>query len=73
MAAFTDISGLKDNLDMIKEMLYDNDPIFVGITITVSFLHTIFEFLALKNGNFIKWFNRYIILEKFGLVYRALY
>jgi hypothetical protein len=49
MAGFSDMSGLKDNLDMIREMLYDNDPIFVGITLTVSFLHTIFEFMALKN------------------------
>ena len=72
MSGFTDVSALKDNLDMIKEMLYDNDPIFVGITLIVSFLHTIFEFLAFKNGKY--KFNflliiRYLILEKFGLIY----
>lgn len=75
MAGFTDVSGLKDNLDMIKEMLYDNDPIFVGITLTVSFLHTIFEFLALKNG-ILKFYSlftiRYLILEKSRLIYWSL-
>ena len=31
----------------------DNNPYFLGITIIVSLLHSVFQFLALKNGNYL--------------------
>ncbi|KAM9988836.1 hypothetical protein ACTFIY_004880 [Dictyostelium cf. discoideum] len=35
--------------DEFKRMLTDNDPWILGLTLVVSVLHTIFEFLAFKN------------------------
>lgn len=37
------------DMDQVKEMIYDNNPIYVGITMVVSVLHSVFEFLAVKN------------------------
>lgn len=36
-------------IDDIKYMLRDTNPILVGITIVVSLLHSLFDFLAFKN------------------------
>jgi hypothetical protein len=35
--------------DKIKAMFRDTNPILLGVTITVSLLHSIFDFLAFKN------------------------
>ena len=35
--------------DMLKKMMMDTNPILLGITLTVSLLHTLFDFLAFKN------------------------
>lgn len=40
-----------DNIqDTLKETLLETNPYLLGLTIAVSFLHSIFEFLAFKNG-----------------------
>jgi len=36
-------------MDEIKEMVYDNNPYVVMLTFVVTMLHTIFQFLAVKN------------------------
>ena len=41
---------LADQIDDVREMIYDNNPIYVGVTIIVSLLHSVFEMLAIKNG-----------------------
>uniref|UniRef100_A0A915PQW2 Cleft lip and palate associated transmembrane protein n=1 Tax=Setaria digitata TaxID=48799 RepID=A0A915PQW2_9BILA len=38
-----------DDQDSIKQALLETSPVLLGLTITVSLLHTIFEFLAFKN------------------------
>lgn len=38
-----------DDQDSIKQALLETNPILLGITIAVSILHTVFEFLAFKN------------------------
>lgn len=43
-----DIGG-PESFDMIKEMLVDNSPYYLAVTFTVSILHSLFEFLAMKN------------------------
>lgn len=40
---------------MLKEILLDNSVYYLAITFTVSTLHSVFEWLAMKNGN--KSFN----------------
>lgn len=42
--------GLADNLDELKEMILDANPYLFAATIIVSTLHSLFEFLAIKNG-----------------------
>lgn len=37
--------------DMIKDMLVENSPYYLAVTFIVSILHSVFEFLAMKNGN----------------------
>ncbi|XP_055334476.1 putative lipid scramblase CLPTM1 [Paramacrobiotus metropolitanus] len=46
-----DSSGnvLGDDSDSIKEALLDTNPILLALTMIVSILHTIFEFMAFKN------------------------
>lgn len=39
----------EDEQDYIKEALLETSPILLGLTIAVSILHSIFEFLAFKN------------------------
>jgi hypothetical protein len=37
--------------DTIKETLLETNPYLLGLTVAVSIVHSIFEFLAFKNGN----------------------
>jgi len=41
--------GIDSNMDEMKEMFLDTNPYFLALTICVSMLHSIFEFLAIKN------------------------
>jgi hypothetical protein len=41
--------GEDDDQDAIKQALIETNPILLGVTIVVSLLHTVFEFLAFKN------------------------
>jgi len=43
-------SMMSDNIEEVKEMLFDTNPYFLGLTMAVSVLHMFFEFLAFKNG-----------------------
>lgn len=36
--------------DTLKETLLETNPYLLGLTIVVSILHSVFEFLAFKNG-----------------------
>lgn len=36
--------------DTLKETLLETNPYLLGLTIIVSILHSVFEFLAFKNG-----------------------
>jgi len=40
--------------DTLKETLLETNPYLLGLTIVVSILHSVFEFLAFKNGKFFK-------------------
>lgn len=42
----------EENHDSLKEALLDTSPYLLGITVCVSILHSVFEFLAFKNGNY---------------------
>jgi len=44
-----DASSAGAENDMLKKMMLDTNPILLGITLTVSLLHTLFDFLAFKN------------------------
>ena len=44
-------------------MLRETNPILLGVTFTVSIVHSIFDFLAFSNGN--KYFKINIILFAF--------
>lgn len=57
----------EDEKDEIKRMLLETNPVLLGTTILVSLLHSIFEFLAFKNGkpDLIKLtLQRYPVLER---------
>lgn len=40
--------------DTLKETLLETNPYLLGLTIIVSILHSVFEFLAFKNGKQLK-------------------
>jgi hypothetical protein len=40
------------DLDEVKRMFLETNPILLGTTIAVSLLHSLFEMLAFKNGEF---------------------
>jgi len=40
----------ENNMDEMKEMVMDANPVLFSVTMIVSVLHSVFEFLALKNG-----------------------
>lgn len=42
--------GNTSDYDDIKRMFSDTSPILIAITFTVSILHSLFDFLAFKNG-----------------------
>ncbi|EGR29863.1 hypothetical protein IMG5_147060 [Ichthyophthirius multifiliis] len=63
--------GLSDDssIDQIKEMLIETNPYYLSLTFTVSLLHSVFQFLAIKND--ISYWNN---LQEFqGLSLRSLY
>ena len=39
-----------DEQDLLKETFLETSPILLGLTVLVSITHSIFEFLAFKNG-----------------------
>lgn len=41
--------GMENNMEEVKEMVLDANPYLFAITMIVSVLHSVFEFLALKN------------------------
>eukprot|EP01028_Stygiella_incarcerata_P007809 TRINITY_DN3268_c0_g1_i1.p1 TRINITY_DN3268_c0_g1~~TRINITY_DN3268_c0_g1_i1.p1 ORF type:complete len:645 (-),score=165.46 TRINITY_DN3268_c0_g1_i1:41-1975(-) len=41
--------GDEDEAEIIKKMVLDNNPWYLGLTMIVSTLHSIFDFLAFKN------------------------
>lgn len=41
--------GPAGEMDRLKEVLLDSNPYLLGVTMVVSLLHTVFEFLAFKN------------------------
>lgn len=42
-----------DDQDTLKETLLETNPYLLGMTIVVSIFHSVFEFLAFKNGKLI--------------------
>lgn len=57
MAIYSDF-GIMDTdsgLEEMKEMLTETNVYLLGVTMVVSFLHSIFEILVLKNGEFFFW------------------
>jgi hypothetical protein len=47
-------STTASEMDEVKRMFLETNPILLGTTIFVSILHSLFEFLAFKNG---KWWR----------------
>lgn len=43
-----------EDQDTLKEAFLETSPYLLALTIAVSILHSIFEFLAFKNGKFNK-------------------
>lgn len=39
-----------DEQDLLKETFLETSPILLGLTVIVSITHSVFEFLAFKNG-----------------------
>lgn len=47
-----DLAGQEDDgddHDTIKQALLETNPVLLGVTVFVSLIHTVFEFLAFKN------------------------
>ena len=42
--------GMDEDQDSLKEAMLDTNPYLLGLTFVVSVVHSIFEFLAFKNG-----------------------
>lgn len=42
--------GMDEDQDSLKEAMLDTNPYLLGMTFIVSVVHSIFEFLAFKNG-----------------------
>lgn len=48
-----DTSDEDDNdQDTLKEMILETNPYLLGMTVVVTILHSVFEFLAFKNGTY---------------------
>jgi hypothetical protein len=43
-----------EDQDTLKEAILDTNPYLLGLTFLISVLHSIFEFLAFKNGE-LEW------------------
>lgn len=43
------LGGDEKEIDQVKSMFRDTNPILLGVTILVSLLHSVFDFLAFKN------------------------
>lgn len=43
--------GMDEDQDSLKEAMLDTNPYLLGMTFVVSVVHSIFEFLAFKNGS----------------------
>lgn len=41
-----------EDQDSLKSTFLDTNPYLLGITIVVSIIHSVFEFLAFKNGEY---------------------
>jgi len=41
-----------DDQDALKEAMIETNPYLLGLTFAISILHSIFEFLAFKNGSY---------------------
>ena len=50
-------------MEEIKEMVLEANPYLLAITFLVHMLHSVFEFLALKNGNFLS--KKFFYLKSF--------
>lgn len=46
----TSADGMDEDQDSLKEAMLDTNPYLLGITFIVSIVHSVFEFLAFKNG-----------------------
>lgn len=46
----TSNEGMDEDQDSLKEAMLDTNPYLLGMTFIVSVVHSIFEFLAFKNG-----------------------
>ena len=56
----------KKEIDEVKLMILDTNPYFLGLTVAVTLLHSVFDFLAFKNGFFYFIFLLFFsIKEKF--------
>jgi hypothetical protein len=65
----TDMMGVDvEETEQIKRMFIDTNPILLGITMVVSILHSVFDFLAFKND--IKFWKNRKDLE--GLSFRSI-
>lgn len=42
----------EEDQDSLKEMLLETSPYLIGLTVIVSLLHSVFELLAFKNGEY---------------------
>lgn len=51
------MGGDASELDLIKSTLMDTNPWLLGLTMVVSLLHSLFDFLAFKNGTSIAWWS----------------
>lgn len=48
---YGDTAGdMDEDQDSLKEAMLDTNPYLLGLTFVVSVVHSIFEFLAFKNG-----------------------
>lgn len=45
----------EEDQDTIKEAFLETSPYLLALTIIVSLLHSVFEFLAFKNGKVLFW------------------
>ncbi|XP_019851794.1 PREDICTED: cleft lip and palate transmembrane protein 1 homolog [Amphimedon queenslandica] len=52
-----------EDQDTLKETLLDTNPYLLGLTVIVSIIHSVFEFLAFKNGTI----NNLILFTSFPL------